>query len=35
MTVNAKRPILGDHKAQIHHAPAPDNLVIPRRLAAA
>ena len=28
MTVNAKRPILGDHKAQIHHAPAPDNLVI-------
>ena len=28
MTVNAKRPILGDHKAHIHHAPAPDNLVI-------
>ena len=28
MTVNAKRPILGDYRAHIHHAPAPDNLVI-------
>ena len=28
MTVNAKRPVLGDYKAHIHHAPHPDNLVI-------
>jgi hypothetical protein len=28
MAVNAKRPIVGDYKAQIHHAPAADNLVI-------
>ena len=28
MTVNAKRPILGDHKARIHHAPQRENLVI-------
>jgi hypothetical protein len=28
MTVNAKRPILGDYRAKVHHAPAPDNLVI-------
>jgi hypothetical protein len=28
MTVNAKRPILGDYKAKIHHAPQRDNLVI-------
>lgn len=28
MTVNAKRPILGDHKAHIHHAPQRENLVV-------
>lgn len=28
MTVNAKRPILGNHKAVIHHAPQRDNLVV-------
>ena len=28
MTVNAKRPIAGDYKAQIHHAPQRPNLVI-------
>lgn len=28
MTVNAKRPILGDHKAYVHHAPQRPNLVI-------
>lgn len=28
MAVNAKRPIIGDYRAKIHHAPAPDNLVI-------
>ncbi len=28
MTVNAKRPILGDYKAHIHHAPQRENLVI-------
>lgn len=26
--MNAKRPIIGDHKAQVHHEPAPPNLVI-------
>lgn len=26
--MNAKRPVLGDYKAYIHHAPKPDNLVI-------
>jgi len=28
MTVNAKRPILGDYKARVHHAPRRPNLVI-------
>lgn len=28
MTVNAKRPILGDYKARIHHAPRRPNLVV-------
>ena len=28
MTVNAKRPVLGDYKAGIHHAPQRQNLVI-------
>lgn len=28
MQVNAKRPILGVHKAQIHHAPQRENLVV-------
>jgi hypothetical protein len=28
MTVNARRPILGDHKAHIHHAPQRENLVV-------
>jgi hypothetical protein len=28
MTVNAKRPIIGDYKAKIHHAPQRENLVI-------
>jgi hypothetical protein len=28
MTVNAQRPTLGVHKAQIHHAPQRENLVI-------
>ncbi|MGV0949441.1 MAG: hypothetical protein ACOYB3_02125 [Azonexus sp.] len=28
MTVNARRPILGDHKAFIHHAPQRENLVV-------
>jgi hypothetical protein len=28
MKVNARRPILGDHKAFIHHAPQRDNLVV-------
>jgi hypothetical protein len=28
MTVNAKRPLLGDYKARIHHAPQRENLVI-------
>lgn len=28
MTVNAKRPLLGDYKAHIHHAPQRENLVI-------
>jgi hypothetical protein len=28
MTVNAKRPILGDYKAHVHHAPQRENLVI-------
>ena len=28
MAVNAKRPIIGDYRAKVHHAPAPDNLVI-------
>lgn len=28
MAVNAKRPVIGDYKARVHHAPAPDNLVI-------
>jgi len=27
-TVNAKRPILGDHKALIHHAPQREHLVV-------
>jgi len=26
--MNAKRPTIGDHRAQVHHAPAPPNLVI-------
>jgi len=25
--MNAKRPTIGDHRAQVHHAPAPPNLV--------
>ena len=28
MQVNARRPILGDHRARIHHAPQRDNLVV-------
>lgn len=28
MTVNAKRPIIGDYKAAIKHAPHPENLVV-------
>jgi hypothetical protein len=28
MTVNAKRPLLGDYKAAVHHAPQRENLVI-------
>lgn len=28
MKVNARRPILGDHKAFIHHAPQRENLVV-------
>ena len=28
MTLNAKRPTLGDHKAYIHHAPQKENLLI-------
>jgi hypothetical protein len=28
MTVNAKRPILGDYKARVHHAPKRPNLVV-------
>lgn len=28
MVMNAKRPVLGDHKAYIHHAPEKQNLVI-------
>ena len=28
MQVNARRPILGDHRAVIHHAPQRENLVI-------
>jgi hypothetical protein len=28
MTVNARRPILGDHRAHIHHAPQRENLVV-------
>ena len=28
MTVNAKRPVIGDFKAQVHHAPRQPNLVI-------
>ena len=28
MTVNAKRPILGDYRARVHHAPKRPNLVI-------
>jgi hypothetical protein len=28
MTVNAKRPIIGDYKAVVHHAPQRENLVI-------
>ena len=28
MMVNAKRPILGDYKAHIHHAPQRENLVV-------
>lgn len=28
MKVNARRPILGDHKAHIHHAPQRENLVV-------
>lgn len=26
--MNAKRPVIGDHKAHVHHAPASPNLVI-------
>lgn len=28
MVMNNKRPTVGDHRAHIHHAPHPDNLVI-------
>ena len=28
MTVNAKRPILGDYRAQVKHRHSPDNLVV-------
>lgn len=28
MMVNAKRPIIGDYRARIHHAPQRDNLVV-------
>lgn len=28
MKLNAKRPTLGDYRAQVHHAGAPDNLLI-------
>jgi hypothetical protein len=28
MVLNSKRPIIGDHKAYVHHAPKPDNLII-------
>ena len=28
MVLNAKRPVIGDYKAHIHHAPAAPNLVI-------
>jgi hypothetical protein len=28
MTMNAKRPTIGQYKAAVHHAPKPDNLII-------
>lgn len=28
MVLNSKRPIIGDHKAYVHHAPKPDNLIV-------
>jgi len=28
MTVNAKRPVMGDYRAHIKHPPRPDNLVV-------
>lgn len=28
LRLNVKRPTLGDHRAKIHHAPKPDNLLV-------